>query len=77
MPTEVTRRSGRYSVRISLNVSEDTSRVLDLLERRTGEPRGVIAREALTHGLVALDRLWRARVPGPGRAENGSPLALE
>ena len=76
MPTIVRRRPGRFSVRISLNVSEDTSRVLDLIEQRSGEPRGVIAREALSHGLVELDKLWRAR-RRTARLENGVPLALE
>lgn len=63
MPTRVQKRSGQYSIRVSLNVTVETSDVVDYLERSTGEYRGVIIRESLNMGLAlynrALDRRRR------------------
>ena len=61
MPTNVNRRSGDYPVRVSLNVTVETSEVVDYLEQTTGECRGVIAREALNMGLAIYQRVLRRR----------------
>ena len=61
MPTSVARRSGRFPVRLSLNISENTFEGLDELERLTGFPRAVLARSAVDRGLDGLYRMWRAR----------------
>ncbi|MCY4506822.1 MAG: hypothetical protein OXG35_07650 [Acidobacteria bacterium] len=61
MSTAVARRNGLYPVRISLNVSEHTSELLDYLQTVTGESRGVLVREALVEGLPSLERRWLTR----------------
>ena len=56
------RRTGRYPVRISLNVTAETAEVLAFLQVRFRESRGVVARDALSRGLVAMSKLTpRAR----------------
>ena len=61
MPTSVQRRSGDYPVRVSLNVTVETSEVVDYLEQITGEYRGVIVREALNMGLALYQRVQAER----------------
>ena len=75
MPTIVSKRPGRYPVRVSLNISTETSAVLDHLERETGETRGVLAREALNKGLVQVDKLWAARRYRRGADSSGEAAA--
>lgn len=65
MPTEVARRSGRYPVQLSLNITEDDSDVLDALEDHTGDPRAVLARDAFERGLALLYSPYRRRSPTP------------
>lgn len=85
MPTRVSRRPGQFPVRVSLNVTQETSEVLDYLERATGEYRGVIAREALILGLVLfnreLERAERRRVKTGGpvcpNGQGGAPTAAD
>ena len=61
MPTSVNRRPGVFPVRVSLNVTVETSEVVDYLEQTTGEYRGVIVREALNMGLAVYQRVIRRR----------------
>ncbi len=74
MPTDVMRRGGQYPVRLSLNIPESTSRLLDRWELRTGRSRGQLAREALELGLPLLTAGLRTP-PGAGRARGGPPGA--
>ena len=69
MPTRVQRRSGDYPVRVSLNVTVETSEVVDYLEQTTGEYRGVIVRESLNIGLALYQRILRRRRRREGKAE--------
>lgn len=62
MPTGVRRRGGHYPVRLSLNISEYMSQQLDRWESATGEPRGLLAREALERGLAQLGQAYRQRM---------------
>ncbi len=62
MPTDVKRRGGNYPVRLSLNIAESTSQLLDRWELRTGRSRGELAREALELGLPKLSQRLRKSV---------------
>ena len=66
MPTRVKKRQGQFPVRVSLNVTIETSEVIDFLERSSGENRGVIVRDALSLGLVVyhrrLEKRWRQAI---------------
>ena len=71
MPTSVNRRSGDYPVRVSLNVTVETSEVVDYLEQTTGEYRGVIVREALNMGLARILTRRRRRERKAERIASG------
>lgn len=68
MPTRVQKRSGQYPIRVSLNVTVETSDVVDYLERATGELRGVIIRESLNFGLVLYNTTLERRRRQEARA---------
>ena len=72
MPTSVQRRSGDYPVRVSLNVTVETSEVVDYLEQTTGEYRGVIVREALNMGLALYQRVLKRRRRRERQAERAA-----
>ena len=61
MPTDVKRRGGQYPVRLSLNIAEATSQLLDRWELRIGKSRGELARQALELGLPKLTARLRKR----------------
>lgn len=61
MPTVVKRRGGAFPVRLSLNISEETSEFLDRWEERTGASRGELARDALEAGLPIISERHRKR----------------
>ena len=75
MPTQVQQRSGQYPIRVSLNVTVETSDAVDYLERATGEYRGVIIRESLNMGLVLYHRALehRRRREAKKAAAEGQP----
>ena len=74
MPTDVMRRGGKYPVRLSLNIPESTSRLLDRWELRTGRSRGELARAALELGLPLLT-VGLAGSAGVRGAPGGPPAA--
>ena len=74
MPTDVKRRGGNYPVRLSLNIAESTSQLLDRWELRTGRSRGELAREALELGVPKLSQRLRKSVSRQrARADRDDP----
>ena len=57
MPRSQSPKSDSYSFRITLNLTRDTAAVLAYLESAMGQPKSVIARDALVRGLVDVGRL--------------------